>query len=179
MRFSSKPQMKFTSVCLLLILLCSCGYHIAGKGDMVPKTVHTIAIPPFANATLRYRLTDRLPEAISQQFIERTHYQIVNDPQQADAVLRGTVVNFVSYPIVFDQATGRASGLQVNVVIQVSLTERATGKVIYSRPNFDFHDRYEVSVTNTNQYFEESGPALERLSRSVARDIVSSILDNF
>jgi hypothetical protein len=34
-------------------------------------------------------------------------------------------------------------------------------------------------VTNTNQYFEESGPALNRLSRDVARDLVSAILDNF
>ena len=81
--------------------------------------------------------------------------------------------------IVFNQQTGRASGLQVNVQLQVSLVERASGKVIFSRPNFDFHDRYETAVTNTNQYFEESGPALERLSRSVARDVVTSILDNF
>ena len=145
----------------------------------MPKNIHTIAIPAFANATLRYRLTDRLPEAISQEFIARTRYQIVNDPGQADAVLRGSVVNFVAFPILFDQVTGRASGLQVNVTMQVSLTERATGKVIYSRPNFEFHDRYEIAVTNTNQYFEESGPALDRLCRTVARDLVTSILDNF
>jgi RNase P/RNase MRP subunit p29 len=165
-------------------LLCaaafsSCGYHVAGKADLVPKSIHTIAIPPFANATIRYKLTDLLPEAISHEFIARTRYQIVNDPEQADAVLRGTIVNFVQYPIVFDQATGRASGLQVNVIMQVSLVERTTGKVIFSRPNFEQHDRYEISVTNTNQYFEESGPALNRLSRDVARDLVSAILDNF
>jgi PBP1b-binding outer membrane lipoprotein LpoB len=161
------------------LALCSCGYHIAGQADLVPKTVHTIAIPPFANATIRYPLTDRLPEAISHEFIARTRYQIVSDPNQADAVLRGTVVNFVSYPIVFDQATGRASGLQVAVTMQVSLVERTTGKVIFSRTNFEQHDRYEISVTNTNQYFEESSPALERLSRDVARDLVTAILDNF
>jgi RNase P/RNase MRP subunit p29 len=165
-------------------LLCaaafsSCGYHVAGKADLVPKSIHTIAIPPFANATIRYKLTDLLPEAISHEFIARTRYQIVNDPEQADAVLRGTIVNFVQYPIVFDQATGRASGLQVNVIMQVSLVERTTGKVIFSRPNFEQHDRYEISVTNTNQYFEEIGPALNRLSRDVARDLVSAILDNF
>ena len=91
----------------------SCGYHVAGKADLVPKTVHTIAIPPFANATVRYKLTDLLPEAISREFIARTHYQVVNDPTQADAVLRGTVINYVAYPTLIDQATGRTSGLQV------------------------------------------------------------------
>ena len=164
---------------VLACLLTSCGYHIAGKGDLVPKNIHTIAIPAFGNATLRYRLTDRLPEAISQEFIARTRYKIVNDPGQADAVLRGAVINFVAFPLIFDQATGRASGLQVNVTMQVSLTERATGKVIFTRPNYIFNDRYEVSVTNTNQYFEESGPALDRLCREVAADLVTSILDNF
>ncbi len=54
------------------------------------EDVHTIAIPPFTNATVRYKLTDSLPEAIGREFIARTHYQIVNDPTQADAVLRGS-----------------------------------------------------------------------------------------
>jgi hypothetical protein len=161
------------------LFAASCGYHVAGKADLVPKNIQTIAIPPFSNATLRYRLTDRLPQAISQEFVGRTRYKIIADPNQADAVLKGTVVNFVSYPILFDQVTGRASGLQINLTMQVSLTERATGKVIWNRPNYTYTDRYEISVTNANQYFEESAPALERLSKSVARDVVTSILDNF
>lgn len=179
MKLSNKLAVLSWLAPVLVLPLASCGYHVAGKADLVPKNIHTIAIPPFGNTTLRYKLTDRLPEAISQEFIARTRYQIVNDATQADAVLRGAVVNFIAYPILFDQVTGRASGLQVNVTMQVSLTERATGKVIYSRPNYEYHDRYEISVTNTNQYFEESGPALERLCHSVARDVVTAILDNF
>ena len=51
--------------------------------------------------------------------------------------------------------------------------------MIFARPNFDVHERYELSATNNYQYFDESGAALERLSKDVARDLVSSILDNF
>jgi hypothetical protein len=61
----------------------------------------------------------------------------------------------------------------------VSLVERSTGKVIFSRPLFDVHERYELSVTNNIQYFDESGAAVQRLSKDVARDLVTSILDNF
>jgi Lipopolysaccharide-assembly len=161
------------------LFAAGCGYHVAGKGDLVPKNIQTIAIPPFGNGTLRYKLTDRLPQALSQEFIARTRYKIIVDPNQADAVLKGTVVNFVTYPILFDQVSGRASGLQVNLTMQVSLTERATGKVIWTRPNYTYTDRYEISITNANQYFDESVPALDRLSKSVARDVVTSILDNF
>lgn len=174
----------FASICVYLPLLlfpltlASCGYHVAGKTDLVPKSIHTIAVPAFSNITIRYKLSDQLPEAIAREFISRTRYQIVNDPNQADAVLRGAVVNYVAYPTIFDQQTGRASGFQVNLTLQVSLTERATGKVIYSRPNFEMHQRYELSI-QANTYFDESDAGLARLSHDVARDLVSSILENF
>jgi len=174
--YQPAPQNFLIALCLLL---SSCGYHVAGKADLVPKSIHTIAIPAFANITTRYKLTDHLPEAISREFIARTRYQIVNDPQAADAVLRGSVINYIAYPTVFDQQTGRASGLAVNVTMQVSLVERATGKVIFTRPSFDVRQRYEISVSNATAYFDESDAALDRLSRDVARAVVTAILENF
>jgi hypothetical protein len=193
-KLSSRPQMNavkrrsnsslsaFIGVHPRLVLLClslsSCGYHIAGKADLVPKNVHTIAIPPFSNITTRYKLTDHLPQAISREFRARTRYQIVNDQNQADAVLSGAVVNYIAYPTIIDQTTGRASGLQVYVTLQITFTERATGKVIYTRPNYEAHQRYELSI-NANTYFEESDAAIDRLAQDVARDLVSSILENF
>jgi hypothetical protein len=162
-----------------LLTLSSCGYHVAGQANLVPKTVHTIAVPPFENATIRYKLTDLLPEALSKELIARTHYQVINDPTQADAVLRGTVISYLAYPTLIDQATGRTSGLQINVRLNVSLVERSTGKVIFARPILDAHERYELSVTNDLQYFDESGAAVQRLTKDVARDVVSAILENF
>jgi hypothetical protein len=168
-------------VCLVSanIALSCCGYHVAGQASLVPKTVHTVAIPAFANVTVRYKLSDVLPQAISREFISRTRYQIVQDPTQADAVLRGSVVNYAAYPTLIDQATGRTSGLQINVRLDISLVERSTSKVIFARPNFDVHERYELSATNNIQYFDESEAGVERLSKDVARDVVTSILENF
>jgi hypothetical protein len=161
------------------LTIASCGYHVAGRADLVPKTVHTIAVPPFENATVRYKLSDLLPEAISRELISRTRYQIVSDPTQADAVFRGTVVNYAAYPTLIDQASGRTSGLQVTVRMDMSLVERSTGKVIYNHPNYIVRERYELSVTNNVQYFDESGAGVERLSKDVARDVVASILEDF
>jgi len=162
----------------VIAMFSACGYHVAGQADLVPKTVKTIAVPPFGNITLHYRLTDRLADAISREFLARTRYQIVTDPNQADAVLRGAVVNYFAFPTIVNQATGRPSGFQVNVTMQVSLVERATGKVLFNRPSFEMHDRYEISIPAT-QYFDESATALDRLSTDVARDVVSAILENF
>ncbi len=177
----NKPAAGFamTSLIAASLALGSCGYHVAGKADLVPKDVHTIAIPPFSNGTVKYKLSDSLPEAISREFITRTRYKPVNDPTQADAVLSGSVVRYVAYPTLINQATGRTSGLQIIVVLNVSLTERATGKVIFSRPYYEAHQRYELSTINNYQYFDESGAGIQRLSKDVARDLVTSILENF
>jgi hypothetical protein len=163
---------------VLIMLINACGYHTGGHADLIPKTVETIAIPAFTNNTTRYKLTDQLPEAITREFIARTHYRVVPDPGTADAVLTGMVLAYGASPTVFDPTTGRASAIELHVNLRLTLTERATGKVLFSRPNYLVRDRYQISVDPT-AFFEESEPALARASKEVARLVVTSILDNF
>jgi hypothetical protein len=163
---------------LPLIFLASCGYHVAGKTNLLPKTLHSIAIPAFGNASTQYKVSDLLAAALTREFISRTRYQITADPNTADAVLSGAVVNFYSYPTVADPTTGRATGVQVIVILQISLRERATGKILFNRPNMEVRERYEISI-DPKTYFDESEGAMQRLSRDVARSVVSGILENF
>ena len=127
-----------------LFTLASCGYHVAGKADLVPKTVQTIAIPTFGTVTTKYRLVDILPQQISREFVARTRFQIEKDPSVADAVLKGTVNNVIVYPAVSDPTTGKATSIRIVVVLTVVLTERTTGKVLYNRPNWAIHEDYET-----------------------------------
>ena len=129
-----------------LALLSSCGYHVAGHNDLLPKTIQTICIPAFHNSTTRYKLSDRIPNAIAREFISRTRYHIVSDPSQADAVLTGTVMNYLAGATVFDPVSQRATAVDLHVYLNVKLTERATGKVLYQRPSMEVRERYEVSI---------------------------------
>jgi hypothetical protein len=156
----------------------SCGYHLAGQADLLPKSIQTIAVPAFANPTTRYKLTDRLPQAVTREFISRTRYRVVPDASQADAVLNGAVTSIFTFPTIFDPATGRASGVQVSVTISVTLTERTTGKVLFSRPALTVNERYEIATT-PETFFDENDAALERMARQAARAIVSAVLENF
>jgi hypothetical protein len=155
-----------------------CGYHVAGRGDLLPRTVKTIAIPPFANNSTRYRLSDRLAQSITREFITRTRYEVIHDVNSADAVLRGSVINVQAFPLTFDTATGRASGVQMSVLLQLNLYERATGKLLFTNPNMEIRERYEISIDPV-AYFEESDAAVDRLSRQVAQAVVSAILEAF
>jgi hypothetical protein len=169
---------KVPAVFLCLAALAGCGYHTAGHADLLPKDIHTIVIPAFTNTTTRYKLPDYLTRAVTREFITRTRYRVVENQKQADVILQGSVKNFWSYPTIFDPKSGRASAAQVNISIALTLTERATGKVLFSKPGLDFHERYEISV-DEKAYFEESDVALDRMSRDAARAVVSAILENF
>lgn len=160
-----------------LIGLTSCGYHVSGKSDLLPKEIHTIAIPAFGNATARVAFSNAVPSALTREFIRRTRYRIVADPNEADAVLTGTVLQYNSYPILIDPTSGRPSGVQMLAVLRVQLTQR-DGKVLFDRPAFEARQRYEIS-NDQLAYFEESGQGIERLSQEMARGVVSAILENF
>ena len=156
--------------------LAGCGYHISGQGDLMPKSIHTIAVTPM-NST-RYQLARLLPADIARELIAHTKYKLIDDPAQADAVLSGRVVSFSNFPTLFDQASGRATSVEVVVTLQITLTERSSGKTLFTRPNMEVRERYQIS-TNPQQYFDESGTAIMRLSKDVAQSVVSAILENF
>ncbi len=163
---------------VLLAIMTSCGYHIAGQADLVPKSVQTIAIPTFATVTTKYRLVDILPQQISREFVSRSRFTIEKDPSVADAVLRGTINNVIIYPVVSDPTSGKATSIRIVVFLTVVLTQRTTGKVLYSHVNWAIHEDY-AEAGDPHQFFDESGAAYDRLSRDVARDLVSGVLENF
>jgi len=122
--------------------------------------------------------SEQLALAITREFISRTRYQVVAEPAQADAVLTGNVMNIFTFPTTFDSRTGRAAGVQLNVVLQIKLQDRITGQTLWEQPSFEARQRYEISI-DQRAYFEESDAALDRLSIDVARAVVSAILEKF
>jgi hypothetical protein len=171
-------RIALASALLLTAFAPACGYHLAGRGDLIPKTVRTVAVQPFGNATVRYKLARLLPADIARELLSRTKYKLVEDPNQADAIISGNLTNFSAYPIIYDSATSRATTVQAIVNLQVRMVNRADGKVIYEKQGAEFRERYEISIDPT-VYFDESGTAMERLSKDVARSVVSAILNAF
>ena len=171
-----------TAFCLLLSAFCllvsSCGYHIAGRGERLPPDIKTIAVPIFTNQSSTFRIEQKLAAAITHEFLERTKFQITPNPAGADAVLKGAVKEVSRGVITYDLTTGRASSLQIQVMADVKLLDLHSNKVVYANPNFVFREEYQVSQT-TSGLFEEDQAALDRLSRDVARTLVTDLLENF
>lgn len=170
--------MKAWTASLAVLLTAGCGYHTSGHSAQIPQEVTTIAVPSFVNQTRTYRIEQLLTSSVVQEFTTRTHYHILNDPNEAaDATLRGTVVSASSTPLTYNSSTGQAASVLVVVSMNVSLTDRS-GKVLYQNPGYLFREQYEVSQDLTS-FFQEDSPAFRRLSQDFARTLVSNILESF
>lgn len=165
----------------LLLALCSfsagCGYHTAGKANLLPADLHTIAVPAFVNQTQTYRIEQMLTAAVVQELQTRTQYRITSNPTSADAILHGAVTSTYTSPLTYDSHTGRASTVLVIVTMNVSLTGQH-GKMLYENQAYTFREQYQVSQ-DLSTFFEEDSPAFQRLSRDFARTLVSNILEAF
>lgn len=171
------PKTRALWLIVPVLSLTACGYQVGGQATLLPKTAHTIAIPPFTNASINYTLSNYLAASVSREFISRSHYRIVADISKADLVLRGSVANITKGGTLYDNATGRTTAGQVTVYIQYKLYDHA-GKILIDKPNMEFRQPNEISV-NPAQYFDESEAAMQRVSVDVAKSIVSSILEQF
>jgi hypothetical protein len=168
-----------TAFCLLLSAFClSCGYQVAGRGERLPPDIKTIAVPTFVNQSSTLRIEQKLAAAVTRELVERTKFRITPDPRGADAVLKGTVKEVRKGVITYNLTTGNASSFQIQVAADVTLVDLHSKKVVYANPNFVFREEYQVSQT-TSGLFEEDQAALDRLSRDVARTLVTEVLENF
>lgn len=174
---SNKNASALFVVVALGLFSCGCGYHVAGRGDALPKSVHTIAIPALENVTTSYRIEQRLTSATVHEFLAATPYKI-SSADSADAVLRGKVLSLEAVPLLFDTKTGRATTMLVTVRCEVTLTQTDTRKVLFHTDKFVFRNEYEIS-TDIKSFFAEQDPALDRLAHDFAQRLVASVTENF
>jgi outer membrane lipopolysaccharide assembly protein LptE/RlpB len=179
---------------VIALSLTACGYHVGGIGSQLPPGLKVIAVPAMKNDTTRYRIEQGMTEAVVHEFIARTKYRVVSSEDSADAVLHGEITSFEAVPAIFDTTpatnttttsvpavnvtTARATTMLISVHMKVLLEERGTKRVLYKNDNYLFREPYEIS-TDPSKFFDEQGPALERMSRDFASRLVADVLENF
>jgi outer membrane lipopolysaccharide assembly protein LptE/RlpB len=171
-------SMVWCTFVLLALALGGCGYHVAGSSQALPRTIHVIAVPALENKTTSYRIEQKLTSATVHEFLAKTPYKVVSNPEAGDAVLRGKVVSLEAVPLLFDTKTGRATTMLVTMRCEVTLTETATQKVLYRADDFLFRSEYEIS-TDVATFFEEQDPALDRLALDFATRLVAAVTENY
>lgn len=159
------------------LAFAGCGYHTAGHASRLPANVRTMAVPVFTSKTQTYKIEQILTKEVVRELISRTKYHVVSEAMNSDATLNGTVLATQAAPLTYDAQTGRVSSAVVTVTVHVTLLDHS-GKILFENPNYVFREQYQVS-REVSSFFEESSPALQRLSRDFARTLVSDILEAY
>jgi outer membrane lipopolysaccharide assembly protein LptE/RlpB len=169
------------SVCVLLLTALAfsgCGYHVAGHSSNLPAEWTSIAIPTFKNDTVQYRIEQRFTQAVIREFITRTKYHIISEPDSADAVLHGEILSIDTSPVLFDATTGQVTTTLVTVHAKVTLVGKNADKPVYQNSDMVFRSEYQIP-SNVSTFFQQEDPALERMARDFASNLVANVLEGF
>ena len=176
------------------LALSACGYHVAGRSNSLPKSIHVIAVPALENKTSTYKIEQKLTAATIHEFLSKTNFRVVSDPQNGDAVLTGRVLSLEVVPLLFQSASStsgstlaQATAMMVTMRCEVTLTERDNDKVLYHSDNFVFRNEYQLATSgpspnvrgDVESFFQEGEPALDRMAQDFATRLVAAVTENY
>jgi len=179
---------------LLAGALSACGYHVAGRSNRLPKSIHVIAVPALENKTTTYKVEQKLTAATIHEFLSKTSFRVVSDPQNGDAVLTGKVLSLEVVPLLFQSTSStagstaaQATAMLVTMRCEVTLTERDNDKVLYHTDNFVFRNEYQLATSapspnvrgDVESFFQEGEPALDRMAQDFAARLVAAVTENY
>ncbi len=168
------------------LTLFGCGYHLAGSGNELPPTAHTVSVAVFANHTREHGIEVSLRRSIEEEFRRRGALDVVPDPK-GDLVVSGTIRRFQTAPVAF---ISTSEAVQFQAIIQISfrLAERATGRVLYEnkllQESTDYAAVSNVVVT-TSPHFQRgtidardlAQMTNDQLGESRKRQSISELVD--
>jgi hypothetical protein len=136
-------------------------------------------VATFENRTQWADMDQRLTEAVSQEWVRRRRFQLVDSADNVDLFLRGIISSVNVAPVTFDEQ-GRATEYQMTLTLQVRL-EDVRGdepEILWEDRAFSRRTSYEVDVSAVD-YFDRQIEAMDAVSQELARALVTSVLEGF
>jgi len=161
------PALRVLTVLLLALSQAGCIYSFrAGAG--FPSYIRTLAVLPFENSTSRFELTQELHEVLSRELPRSLGVRPAAE-EFADAVVRGTIVNYAqdtpSYRASDPGAPPEVFIRQVSLSIRVEIIDRVENVVLWDNSG----------LSGRGDYLESE---IEDVGRAEAiRQLVQQIVD--
>lgn len=146
--------------------------------SQLPTRIRTIAVPAFQNQALRYKIETRFTEAVINEIVRRGRgLRVQSEREGADAVIDGVIKSFDFGGVLLDER-GRARITQVTITAAVTVRDQVENRVIYDNQNYVFRGEFEFG-NDPRSFFNEEDPAVQRIARSFAESVVSTLINGF
>ncbi|MCU1265272.1 MAG: hypothetical protein JWM21_1590 [Acidobacteria bacterium] len=144
--------------------------------NQLPTRIKTVAVPAFQNNALRYKIEHRFTQAVLDELIHRGRgLRVQGDREGADAVIEGIIKSYQFTGVLLDDK-GRARIFEVTIAAAITVRDQTQNRVLYDNQNFVFRGEYEFANDPRN-FFNEEDPAVQRMARSFAESIVSTLIN--
>ena len=172
------PKFLRLSAFLMMLLFVS-GFAECYKPvtkNQLPSRIRTVAVPAFQNSALRYKIESRFTGAVIDELVRRGRgLRVQGGREGADAVIEGIIKSFSFSGVLLDDK-GRARIFEVTITAAVTVRDQTENRVLYDNQNFIFRGEYEFANDPRN-FFSEEDPAVQRMARSFAESIVSTLIN--
>jgi hypothetical protein len=169
------------SVALVVVVLYSSGFTECYKPvtqSGLPQHIRTVAVPAFQNTALRYRIETQFTEAVINEVIRRGRgLRVVSESDGADMLVDGVIRDFTFTGVLLDER-GRSRVFEVTVRAAVTVRDQTENRVLYDNQNYVFRGEYEFT-NDPRSFFNEEDPAVQRIARAFAEEVVSTVINGF
>lgn len=200
-RRAAREALRLAAALLISLFLGACGYTLAGTQTRAPAAIRSISVGTFTNRSRQEGLDKTLAFAVEREFYQRGTPEVRENPESGEGLLTGTIREFKTRPVSFD-AEDNALQYEARLVLDVVLVRQSDGAVLWQGSRMLAIEDYSVNrqtvVPSSSQFQQgtlnfsdladltdiqlaesEKHLAIERMVRSIARDVYDRILDDF
>lgn len=156
------------------LLLGGCGYSLRTS---MPPGINSIHVPVLVNKTSEPGIEDFITQALTQAVVQSGRVRIASGPQDADAVLEGSIVEYRLTSLSFDSSANVTS---YRLIIGLALTfkDLKQNKVIWKQDRIEERADFQVAG-QVSQTIAREQVAVQKAAVDVARAIVSFAFEGF
>jgi len=142
---------------IFLSFVSACGYRFSDDSSLIPKDVRTIYIEPFINRSRDVGVEKEMTSALRSEFYRKGQLRIVDEIEQADAILSG-VVRSLDNHLASVNRRNESLQYQATMIVDVTLRRRNPEQVIWQGQGLQLNRVYagsRAAVVTTSSDFKK------------------------
>lgn len=164
-------------LCVACAILYGCGYSLAPRGESIDSRIQKIYVDVFENRTSQAEVENYVRAAFVNQFIQNSRFRVVSGAENADAIVRGTILNLHTSTVAH-RKNDLAAAERVTVIMAVVFEDQVNGKTIWSQKDMTDSVDYALSQ-DINLIANMRKQALMKLANDMAEKAFNLMMSGF
>ena len=142
----------------LLLLISGCGYQLGKVVINLPENVRTISIPTFQNHSFEPAIENIITRQVRQAFLASSRLELINNTQEADLLIEGSVTAFDLFPLSIDRNRNVVIENRIKISLDIRLRGSEEDQTIWHDPHLE----------TTAVFLVQEDPSATRVARDRA-----------